>query len=323
VGLYDLLKATLPADARRRLASVIRYLPRNRAGDVLHALARFYYEHRRLPRSGSLLFNDMMFAILVGPHLGRPERMRITDKELVKGFIAEHVGDDLNVPTVAVLRSREEAAAFAYPDRCVIKPTHSSGRLIIRRDGEPVDRDQIAGWFDENYYLACRERNYRNLQPKVIVEEFALGTPDPDNFKAYCVDGEPRLFHVNVDMHGLDRKSYYDTAWVQLPFVVDDHPRADVPRPANLDRLVEIARRLSAGFPFLRVDMYSDGERIVVGELTNCSGAGLGVFRPPEGEEIASSILWPERGPPKLRSAQAPVRAPALTGAGKPINTAP
>jgi hypothetical protein len=318
-----MVRAALPAGARRRLISGIGHLPRNRAGDFLHALARFYYEHHRLPRSGSLLFNDMMFAVLVGPDLGRPERMRITDKELVKGFIAERVGDDLNVPTIAVLRSPEKAAAFDYPGRCVIKPTHSSGRWIIRRDGEPVDRARIAGWFAEDYYRVHRERNYRALRPKVIVEEFALGTPDPDNVKAYCVDGEPRLFHLNVDMHGRDRKSYYDGGWVQQPFVIDDHPRIDIPRPANLDRLVEVARRLSAGFPFLRVDMYSDGDRMAVGELTNCSGAALGVFHPREGEEIASSILWPERGPPRLRAAGATGRPTALTGAGKPLNTAP
>ncbi len=305
MALYDLLKAALPADARRRLISGLRRLPQNRAGDFLHALARFYYEHHRLPRPGSMLFNDMMFAVLVGPELSRPERIRITDKEMVKDFIAERVGEGLNVPTIAVLRSPAEAAAFAYPDRCVIKPTHSSGRWIIRRNGEPVDRDRIAVWFDENYYLVHRERNYRSLRPKVIVEEFALGTPDPDNIKAYCVDGEPRLFHVNVDMHGRDRKSYYDRDWIQQPFVIDDHPHIDVPRPANLDRLIDVASRLSAGFPFLRVDLYSDGDRIAVGELTNCSGAALGVFHPREGEEIASSILWPERGPPRLRSANA------------------
>jgi hypothetical protein len=321
--LYEVLKAALPAELRPRLLASVRHFPQNRAGDFLHALAKFYHQHHRLPRRGSLLFNDMMFAVLVGPELSRPERIRITDKELVKGFIAERVGDDLNVPTIAVLRSREEAAAFAYPDRCVIKPTHSSGRWIIRRDGEPVDRDRIAAWFDENYYRVHRERNYRPLQPKVIVEDFALGTPDPDNYKVYCVDGEPRLFHVNIDMHGRDRKTYYDRDWVEQPFVIDNHPRVDVPRPANLDRLVDVARRLSAGFPFLRVDMYSDGARIAVGELTNCSGAALGVFHPPEGEEVASSILWPERGPPRLRTATPAGRTPALTGAGKPLNTAP
>jgi len=178
-----------------------------------------------------------MFAILVGPELSRPERIRITDKELAKGFIAERVGGALNVPTVAVLRSPEEAEAFDFPERCVIKPTHSSGPLIIRRAGEPVDRARIAHWFDENYYLVFRERNYRPLQPKVIVEAFALGSPDPDNFKAYCIDGEPRLFHVNVDMHGRDRKAYYDRDWVPQPFVIDSPagrcPAAGQSRPAD------------------------------------------------------------------------------------------
>jgi len=53
VGFYERVKAALPAEVRRALLSGLRHLPRNRAGDFVHALAKFVHAHHRLPRSGS------------------------------------------------------------------------------------------------------------------------------------------------------------------------------------------------------------------------------------------------------------------------------
>jgi hypothetical protein len=41
----------------------------------------------------------------------------------------------------------------------VIKPTHLSGTVILRRDGEALDFDEIESWFDKNYYRSSREAN--------------------------------------------------------------------------------------------------------------------------------------------------------------------
>lgn len=46
--------------------------------------------------------------------------------------------------------------------------------------------------------------------------------------------------------------------------------------PDRLDELVEAARLFSAGFDFLRVDLYLLPDRIVLGELTPTPYAGFG-----------------------------------------------
>ncbi len=45
-------------------------------------------------------------------------------------------------------------------------------------------------------------------------------------------------------------------------------PNAPVEKPVCLDRAMELAEKLSQPFPFVRVDFYLIGERIVLGELT-------------------------------------------------------
>lgn len=44
----------------------------------------------------------------------------------------------------------------------MIKPTHTSGDIILRRNGEPGDVPKVLGWMDKNYYHGLREANYRD-----------------------------------------------------------------------------------------------------------------------------------------------------------------
>ena len=53
----------------------------------------------------------------------------------------------------------------------MIKPTHLSGHLIIKKEEDGVDLEKIKKWFSMNYYDRSREANYKTLVPKVIVEE--------------------------------------------------------------------------------------------------------------------------------------------------------
>ncbi len=46
-------------------------------------------------------------------------------------------------------------------------------------------------------------------------------------------------------------------------------------RPAQLDEMLDIARRLSAGFPYCRVDCYLVDNRVYVGELTFYPNRGV------------------------------------------------
>jgi hypothetical protein len=180
----------------------------------------------------------------------------------------------------------------AYPARCVIKPTHASGEVIIRRAGEPIDTQVIARWFSLNFYNGGREANYRHLKPKVIVEPILFDNPDLEDFKIFCINGVSKLVQVDVCRHSAHVRSYYSRYWVKQPFSITYPIGPDVPKPPNLPEMIGIAERLSTDFSLVRVDLYSDGDRAYVGELTHCPGNADEVFVPREAESTASALLF-------------------------------
>lgn len=282
------------------MESSLRFLPRNSVGDRLHALINFAKSHRRLP-TRKLLFNDYLFWMKTTAELQRPEREFVTDKEFVKLFVTGTVGRRHTIPTLAVLRTDEDIDTFRFPERCCVKPTHASGLIFFRTAGEPVDREEIKRWLRVNYYETDREANYRNLQPKIIVEPLIWGIPDPIDFKIYCYQGTARLVQVHLNRFTEHTQCMYDRDWKLQDYslIYPRHPTG-IERPRNFDKMIAVAEAIAAHFTFIRVDLYSDGKSVLVGELTNCCASANGSFRPVTGEFKASRTLFGPAGPQKI-----------------------
>ena len=100
-------------------------------------------------------------------------------------YVKSQIGDEYNVPTLKILRSFKEVQNFEFPNKCVIKPTHMSGEVIIRKDNETIDYNLIKKWFLSNYYNRSREANYKMLKPKVIVEELIFNDENIKDYKFF------------------------------------------------------------------------------------------------------------------------------------------
>ncbi|WP_341366113.1 ATP-grasp fold amidoligase family protein [Yoonia sp. BS5-3] len=141
----------------------INAIPYNRLGDRFIAWKKFVARHRRLPSKHKMLWNDVLYRLKTSDAILDPLRVFVSDKEHVKDYVRAIVGDHYNVPTIAVIRDAAALHDFAFPDECCIKPTQSSGQVILRKNAAPIDIDRIAGWFNLNQYYAGREINYRYL----------------------------------------------------------------------------------------------------------------------------------------------------------------
>ena len=82
----------------------------------------------------------------------------------MKIYLKAVVGDKHNVPTIDTIRDVGSIDSYDFPSSCVVKPTHGSGQGIIRKNGEPIDRQEIKAWFSLNYYKHSRELNYKTLR---------------------------------------------------------------------------------------------------------------------------------------------------------------
>ena len=149
-----------------------------------------------------MLWNDVFYRLKTTDEILDPLRVFVSDKELVKIYIKATVGDEYNVPTIAVLHSPDEVDGYEFPARCCIKPTHASAQYILRRQGEPhrlANASRAGSVY--NYYRAGRERNYKTLKPKVIVEPLVFDSTDLSDYRFFCVNGVPKLIQVDMDRH--------------------------------------------------------------------------------------------------------------------------
>jgi hypothetical protein len=282
--------------ASSALFKVSDLLPKTRTFDYGFALVQFLQAHRRLPRMSGGGLNDALFHIKTSNEMLDPLRAFVSDKAGVKQYVSAKVGDAHNVPTIAVLQSYEETREFPYPTDCVIKPTHMSGEVIFRRAGSAVNLEKVRSWFDKNFYCVTREVNYRYLRPRVIVEPYIFGRESVEDYKVFCVHGESFIVQVDFDRHTHHTQNLYTTDWEMLPFAMSSPIGSGRSKPGNLNELIAIAAKLSEEFNLVRIDLYTDEQTILVGEITNCHQAGRGRFVPAEGEEIMSRILFGESG---------------------------
>jgi len=81
-------------------------------------------------------------------------------------------------------------------------------------------------------------------------------------------------------------KDFFDMGFNHLPFTSGASLHADpLPaKPKNYEKMIELAEKLAAPFPFVRVDFYEINEKIYVGEMTFYPGGGLLPVRPMEWE---------------------------------------
>lgn len=269
------------------LASIARVVgPRTRWGDHLYSWLRFRQKHGRNPRrgiDGSCV--DHLYRLKVDGSLLDPLRQFVSDKEYVKRYVSATIGPQFTVETIEVLKSDSDIDRFTLPRMpCVVKPTHLSGRVSTYSTPEQeVNRGQLKVWLGTNYYLKQREQNYRYLRPKIIVEEFFSpdGKTVPNDYKVFCFFGVPKFIQVDIDRFGNHLRNFYDPEWrrLKLSYKRPGCERSDVEPPA-LAKMLEIAEELSQPFSFIRVDLYSIGDEVRVGELTNCPESANSSFQP-------------------------------------------
>ena len=287
--------ASLIRRACNRMLRII--LPCNAWGDFVVAWVSYILRLGRFPqRCDPKRMNDHLFRMKVDGSLLDPLRQFVTDKEYVKHYIAAIVGRQHVLETFEVLRSAAEVDQFLL-DRfpCVVKPTHLSGPILFCPDShKPLDRGLLKGWLKLNRYKMVREANYQYLEPKIIIEEFFSedGQTPPEDYKVFCFNGVPKLIQVDAGRFVQHTRNLYDTSWNRLPVSLLYPLRVeDDPKPTQLNLMLDIAARLSEPFSFIRVDMYTNGTEVRVGELTNCPGGAHDRVQPAAAEFVLGRLF--------------------------------
>lgn len=229
---------------------------------------------------------------------------RLTDKVAMRDFVTERGYAHLLNEVYAVLDELPPFDDFvaALTRQCVVKTSHSGGSegVFIIRDKETADLQDIYRKLREsladNYGARTGQPHYVGIKPRIIIEKLLVNDRKPDaaldDFKFFCINGEPEAINVISDRNletKVDTDQYYHTDMTLFDWGPQNSTKA-IPAPDGLQEMIAAARDLAKGFPFVRVDFYQTGGKVVLGELTFTPGFDF--FIGTVGEE---KMHWGER----------------------------
>jgi hypothetical protein len=267
-----------------RLRILLSWLP----GPALQWLRYLVYFGKLLPLNRPQTFTERLLVKMARDR--SPLQTLTADRVAMRQFVEDRIGPGHLPRLLAVLKDPAEVRALDLPVAYVAKATHGSQMVHIVRNDSPAERDTIArkgkAWLAHDYWRRHGEWPYRDIPRRIVLEGY-LGQPadePPADWKFYCFNGQVGLVSLDYDRFIGRKRVFYDPDGRQLDLLLNYLHRTDArkPVPSRFMEMKRIAAQLSAGFDFVRIDLFDVPEGIMVGELTHCASAGLFVWDPPE-----------------------------------------
>ncbi|MBQ4161466.1 MAG: hypothetical protein IJD84_01015 [Parabacteroides sp.] len=103
------------------------------------------------------------------------------------------------------------------------------------------------------------------------------------DYKLFCFNGDVKFLKIDFDRTTNHKANYYDLDMILLPFGENECPpnhNRIFEKPKNMHIMIDLAKKISKNFPFVRVDFYNVDGDIYFGELTFYPGSGYTKFVP-------------------------------------------
>lgn len=277
-------------------------------------------KHKVLDRLPDKVYLELMYYARMGKklHLKKPKTfneklqwLKINDRKDIysimvdkyesKEYVSSIIGKKYIIPTIAVYDGVEDIDFDKLPKEFVMKCTHDSGGIIVCKNKKELNKEFAKVSLDYHlgisHFDSGREWPYKNVKPRIIVEKF-IGENLTD-YRFYCFDGKVKFIYEYLnkcrDDGGKPEPIYcnvYNRNWKERNFRCTYKPSPrKTKKPKNLNKMIEIAEKLSQKNKFLRVDLYNLNGKIYFGELTFYPGNGFARFYPEEADYKLGSML--------------------------------
>lgn len=215
---------------------------------------------------------------------------RVTDKYLVRDYVREKLGtlqaNELLIPLLFYGKDPATIPFDTLPRQFVLKPSHASGRIIIVRDKQSIDRDAIVAtckeWLSDTYGFYRHEWAYQKLKPMIQVEPLLLDDDNnvPREIKFHVFHGKCKRIVVIVGRYNDLKQSNFDENWNYIDTDTNYPLGPPLPRPDHLPDMLKLAEKLAEDFDYVRVDLYDLRGRIYFSELTCYTNSGDINYKP-------------------------------------------
>ena len=216
-----------------------------------------------------------------------------SDKYKVREFIQKRGCENTLVKLYGAWKDPYEIDFNKLPKKFVLKANNGCGTVMIVKDKDKLNikqtRKKLKSWIKRPYGYASAQLHYLKIEPYIIAEELLIQDEtfnkiSPNSmvdYKVWCINGEPEAILITFDRRKESLKlKLYSTEWEDIShhIVYGGHYPAignmQIPKPACLESMLAYAKKLSQGFPEVRVDFYIVDNTPKFGELTFSTGFG-------------------------------------------------
>lgn len=244
------------------------------------------------PRS----FNEKLNWLKLNYH--NPLQPALADKFWAKKIVAKIIGEQYVVPCYGHWKCVDDIDFDKLPERFFLKCNQdSSGGLLVDKN-KGFDKIAIKKQFSDkhirrNWYWGDREWAYKNIEPCILAEEYLdEGTGhELHDYKFWCFNGKPTYMYI-TNKGAVIRENFYDMDF--NPININhgfERTEPEYDKPKMFDKMKELAKRISTGFPFMRVDFFSLNEKLYFGECTFYDWAGMRPFKEYETDEKLGKLI--------------------------------
>lgn len=225
------------------------------------------------------------------------------DKFLVRDFVEDKgCGDVLN-ELYGHWSNAGDINWSALPNSFVLKANHSCGDVLLVKNEKTLDIERtvhlLNKWMKTVYGYNSAQLHYLKIKPCIIAEKLLENNENSNkalvDYKIWCFHGVPE--HIEVIFNRTSSsysQSIYDIEWNNITDIAlnkkeSNNNGIDMPKPLSLNRMIEVAKRLSKDIPQVRVDFYDINNKAVFGEMTFTAG-GYGDYTEEYNKYLGSKI---------------------------------
>lgn len=209
-------------------------------------------------------------------------KVKCADKYFAREYIIKHGLEEYLPKLIGVYENVDDIDFEKLPEKFALKCTHGAGFNIICKNKSILDieksKKDLNKWLHTDFGISAGEMHYSKMKPRIICEEFLDGLDNevPIDYKFFCFNGVPRFLEVCTGRFKDLKFSFYDMDLNFLDYQSKKYKGKSkfINKPESFDKMKEIAKSLSNGFNFVRVDLFDINGKPYIGEMTFTPHAG-------------------------------------------------
>ena len=198
------------------------------------------------------------------------------DKLRLREYVEQKLGAG-HLPALYQIGARfDDLDLAALPNSFALKTNHDSGSVLLVRDKQRLDIASARSVFERalgrTFGMRMGEWAYALVPPKMFAEEYLepISNVPPPDYKIHCVEGKARVVQYICDRGSNPKEQVLTREGAPAGYaIIEPYVRGNqFQKPEQWEEMLEIAETLSAGFKYVRIDLYLPGGHVYVGEMT-------------------------------------------------------